>query len=182
MAESTFLTCIPASTVVSNSLPDRPKPIGPSQGQIDASRARHAVDAHLSPAGPKPPGKRTLGLYKPLLPKPHSRAGHKLRSELRRPAVEFERQRRAAAVRAAPFSKTLSTWLSRASPARISRSGAHIHISDSFPDAFLSTTAARAATTATQAVLHDKMISKKPVLQTHFAPTSNTLNKTTVTM
>lgn len=66
---------------MSNGLPDRPR-TGPD-----------FLSEHIARFGPNPPRRAPI-------PKPHSREGHKARSERRRPAVEFERQRRAANLKA----------------------------------------------------------------------------------
>lgn len=83
--------------VVSAGLPDRPA--FPSQERIDRFRDLRAQNAHLAPYGPKPPGKRPPPNLA-ALPKPHSREGHALCHERRKPVIEFAKQRKAAELKA----------------------------------------------------------------------------------
>jgi hypothetical protein len=80
---------------VSTGLPNRPT--FPSQERIDRFRANRLLENHQHPYGPKPPGKRSATI---ITPKPHLAEGHCLRSWLRKPTVEFVKQKCAADAKA----------------------------------------------------------------------------------
>jgi hypothetical protein len=69
----------------------------PSQEQIDRFRANRLFENHQHPYSSKPPGKRSATV---ITPKPHSAEGHCLRSWLRKPTIEFVKQKRAADAKA----------------------------------------------------------------------------------
>jgi hypothetical protein len=80
---------------VSTGLPNRPN--FPSQERIDRFRVNRLLENHQHPYGPKPPGKRSATI---ITSKPHSAEGHRLRSWLCKPTVEFVKQKRAADAKA----------------------------------------------------------------------------------
>jgi hypothetical protein len=80
---------------VSTGLPNCPT--FPSQERIDRFRANQLLKNHQHPYGLKPLGKRLATV---ITPKPHSAEGHRLRSWLRKPTIEFVKQKRAADAKA----------------------------------------------------------------------------------
>jgi hypothetical protein len=80
---------------VSTGLPNRP--IFSSQEWIDRFRANQLLENHQHPYGSKPPGKCSATV---ITPKPHLAEGHRLRSWLCKPTVEFVKQKHAANTKA----------------------------------------------------------------------------------
>jgi hypothetical protein len=66
------------------------RPTFPSQEWIDRFRANQLLENHQHPYGPKLPGKHSATV---ITPKPHLAEGHCIQSWLRKPMVEFVKQK-----------------------------------------------------------------------------------------